>query len=75
MGVVELLGHLVYWIWLLEETNQQLKEEDLHGDCMGKQSGEPRVRCVLQQRPEKGVFWKRGLFRKVHCLEMVEIVD
>ena len=24
---------------------------------------------------EKGVFWKRGLFRKVHFLEILEILE
>ena len=24
---------------------------------------------------KKGVFWKRGLFRKVHCLENLEILE
>ena len=31
--------------------------------------------CSAFSGSEKGVFWKRGLFRKVHFLEILEILE
>ena len=34
----------------------------------------PFLVCLNSLGSEKGVFWKRGLFRKVHFLEILEIL-
>ena len=33
------------------------------------------VSCNSKSGSEKGVFWKRGLFRKVQCLEVLENLE
>ena len=38
-------------------------------------TSEMEIGTLKKSGPEKGVFWKRGLFRKVHFLEMLEIQE
>ena len=35
----------------------------------------PLLLCTLQSGSEKGVFWKRGPYRKVHFLEILENLE
>ena len=40
-----------------------------------KLQGEPLQSKTFLSGSEKGVFWKRGLFRKVHFLEILENLE
>ena len=40
--------------------------------CHAQTNSAPRLHL---SGSEKGVFWKRGLFRKVHFLEILEILE
>ena len=48
-------------------------------DCVKKcENGRPKTKNrnrQLKSGSEKGVFWKRGLFKKVHFLEILEILE
>ena len=33
------------------------------------------MRVLIKSGSEKGVFWKRGLFRKIHFLEILENLE